>query len=60
LLTLPVIPQGTELAVIGAPVRDAFVAFSTETGRKVRISALCSSCRVLTRPRRCNAAALGD
>ena len=28
--------QGTELAVIGAPVKDAFVAFSTETGRKVR------------------------
>lgn len=39
LLTLPVIPQGTELAVIGAPVRDAFVAFSTETGRKVRTGA---------------------
>ena len=36
LLTVSVIAQGTELAVIGAPVRDAFVAFSTETGRKVR------------------------
>ena len=31
------VAQGTELAVIGAPVKDAFVAFSTETGRKVRI-----------------------
>lgn len=31
--------QGTELGVIGAPVRDAFVAFSTETGRKVRTGA---------------------
>ena len=35
--------QGTELAVIGAPVRDAFVAFSNETGRKVRTRAVCAA-----------------
>jgi len=27
--------QGTELSVVGVPVRDAFAAFATETGRKV-------------------------
>jgi diaminopimelate decarboxylase len=28
--------QSTELAVVGVPVKDAFVAFAKETGRKVR------------------------
>ena len=45
LLTLHLSAQGTELAVIGAPVRDAFVAFSTETGRKVRAAQDCAARR---------------
>jgi hypothetical protein len=28
--------QSTDLAVVGVPVKDAFVAFANETGRKVR------------------------
>jgi hypothetical protein len=28
--------QSTDLAVVGVPVRDSFVAFANETGRKVR------------------------
>jgi diaminopimelate decarboxylase len=28
--------KGTDMAVVGAPVRDAFVAFANETGRKAR------------------------
>lgn len=29
--------QSTDLAVVGAPVRDAFVAFAEETGRRLRL-----------------------
>ncbi len=32
-------PQGTDLSVIGVPVKGAFEAFAKETGRKVRARA---------------------
>ena len=47
--------KSTDLAVIGAPVKDAFVKFAEETGRKLKLEIepgtflLANSCSVVTR-----------